>query len=695
MLTRPHGSHHHGPMKSSFAFVWVCLAMLATVCVAEEDPGPEPSAGEREGVPRGKEQREGVPRGKEQREGEPLSRMMPPEWFAAPRTASELGITRFSQSPMLDGRNLPPVEERLPDDPVVIQPYSTIGKYGGTARITLWDSWQFFNGEHALTISADLRNVLPNLAESWSLSEDGRVTTIRLRPGIKWSDGAPLTAADFMFRLNHVWLDPEMNPVTRRLVKGSKFVQVDDLTFQYVFPEPNPMFANFFAHYGSLFVDPMHFFRQYHPAYRDRDELDALAKKKGFITWMAMYRTLLGWGNEEASKVPTLRAYRVVERTPTKMRFERNPYYFKVDPAGNQLPYIDAVDAIILLENSQMIAFKAATGQLDFAAYALKTQDIPLLKLGEAKGVNKVHIWRRVHVSDVAIQPNYNYDDPKYRALLWGSGERRFVRALSHAIDRDQMNEVIYFGRGVPSQVTAHPSSRWYERRFADAHIRYDPDYARALLDELGLRDVDGDGLREYPDESKLTITLEYLDFETPKGITMELVSNYWREVGIDMRLKSVQRSLQAERAQANRMQMTLWHADKVTDIVFPLVPDWFYPHRSGWDIAMWNHWARYYQTDGELGEEPPELIRNLQNWGDELRTATTQAHRTKAAETLLAAAAENLWTIGTVGQAPHPVVVSRRLKNVTPTGIWGWDNRWTLAYHPATWYLDETPEEE
>ncbi len=638
--------------------MWVCLAMRATVCVAEVDLAP-----------------------------------MPPEWFAPPKTASELGITRFSQSPMLDGRDLPPVEERLPDDPVVVQPYRTIGQYGGTARITLWDQWQFFSGEHALTISADLRNVLPNLAESWSLSEDGRVTTIRLRPGIKWSDGAPLTAADFMFRLNHVWLDREMNPVTRRLVKGAEFVQIDDLTFQYVFPEPNPMFANFFAHYGSLFVDPMHFFRQYHPAYRDRDELDALAKEKGFFTWMALYRTLMGWGNEEASKVPTLRAYRVVERTPTKMRFERNPYYFKVDPAGNQLPYIDAVDAIILMENSQMITFQAATGQLDFAAYALKTQDIPLLKLGETKGVNKVHIWRRVHVSDVAIQPNYNYPDPKYRALLWGRGERRFVRALSHAIDREQINEVVYFGRGAPSQVTAHPSSRWYEQRFADAHIRYDPDYARVLLDELGLGDVDGDGLREYPDESKLTITLEYLDFETPKGITMELVSNYWREVGIDVRLKSVERRLQAERAQANRMQMTLWHADKVIDILFPLVPDWFYPHRSGWDIAMWNHWARYYQTDGELGEEPPELIRNLQNWGDELRTATTEAHRARAAKALLAAAAENLWTIGTVGQAPHPVVVSTRLKNVTPTGVWGWDNRWTLPYHPTTWYFDEGPE--
>jgi len=331
---------------------------------------------------------------------------------------------------------------------------------------------------------------------------------------------------------------------------------------------------------------------------------------------MAMYNALRGWGSEDARQVPTLRAYKVVQRTPTKMRLERNPYYFNVDPTGQQLPYIDAIDAEIQLENSQMITFQAATGQLDFAAFAMETQNIPLLKLGEAKGLNKVYIWRRLHVADVAIQPNYNHPDPKFRELVWGTGGRRLVRALSHAIDRGQMNDAIYFGRGTPSGVTVHSSSRWYEKRLAEAHLRHDPDYARELLDELGLHDVDGDGLREYPDGSRLTITMEFLDFETPKGISLELVRNYWREVGIDLRLKSIERGLQAERAQGNKMQMTAWHADKVTDILFPLWPDWFYPHRSGWDMTMWNHWARYYQTGGELGEEPPELIRNLQYWG-------------------------------------------------------------------------------
>ena len=171
-------------MKAVFAGAFICVTVGTTVCFAEEQPA-----------------------------------RMPPEWFAPPKTASELGITDFAQSPLLDGRDLPPVEERLPDDPVVSHPYERIGKYGGRARITLWDIWHFFNWEHALTISADLRNVLPNLAESWSVSEDGRVTTIRLRPGIKWSDGHPLTSDDFMFRFNHDWLDKEMQPLTNVAVR--------------------------------------------------------------------------------------------------------------------------------------------------------------------------------------------------------------------------------------------------------------------------------------------------------------------------------------------------------------------------------------------------------------------------------------------------------------------------------------------
>ena len=615
----------------------------------------------------------------------------PESWFQAPKTASELGIARFNESPILAGRDLPPVAERLPDDPVVVEPYERIGRYGGTARITMTDHWQYFNWEAALTISADMRDFLPNLAESWDVSDDGKMLTIRLRPGIRWSDGEPLTSDDFVFSFNHLWMDDDWSPVKSERVQGGRIEKIDEFAFRYVFERPNPLFVNMIAQYGSHFVDPEHYFRNFHPAFVGRDRLNAQVKEDGYITWMARFGALRDWSVEESADVPTLRAYRVVQRTLQMMRLERNPYYFKVDPEGNQLPYIDAIDAEVVSE-PEIITAQASTGQLDFAAFALRTQDIPLLKLGERGGLINVHIWTRLHVSDVVIQLNFTHDDARLRALYW---DKRFRQALSHAINREEMNQIIYFGRGVPSQVTAHPSSSYYEQAFADAYIEYDAPKARALLDEMGLADVDDDGFREYPDGSPLTITLEYLDFETPKAITMELVREYWREVGIDLRLKLIDGGLQNSRAIAGKMQMTLWHADRVTDILFPTSPEWWAPRALGWEYCMWNEWVRHYKTRHKPraqweGEVPPPPIADLMGWADELRTTTDPAKRIAAGKNLLRSNAENLWNIGTVGLAPQPVVVSKRLRNVVPNGIWGWDNRWTLSYHPATWYIDE-----
>ncbi len=613
----------------------------------------------------------------------------PRAWFEPPRTASEMGIDHFTQSPMLDGANLPPVADRLPADPIVLEPYESIGRHGGKAIITLGDSWQFFNWEPSLTFAADMRTLLPNLAESWDVSADGATTTITLRRGLRWSDGVPVTSDDFVFTFRHIWMDPEMSPVTSRLIRGGRIEKVDDYTFRYVFAEPNPLFVNFLAQRHD-FADPKHYFRHLHPAFTDSAQVDAKVKEYGFINWTAMVNALRGARIEESAEVPTLRAFKIVSRTPLMMRYERNAYYPKVDSRGQQLPYIDYIDAEAIVDNAELVTAKAATGQLDFAAYTLRTQDIPLLKLGERTGLVKVHVWNRLHASDVAIQFNFNHSDPKLRALYW---DLRFRRALSHAINREEMNDIIYFGRGVPRQVTVHPTSAWYEPALEKKYIEFDPDLARSLFDELGLEDVNGDGYREYADGSPLVITMEFLDFETPKGISMELIAAYWRAIGLDLRIKLVDRSLQAARAEAGEMQMSLWHADRVTDILFPLTPDWWVPRTTGWWASMWNDWARYYQTDGRLGEEPPPIIRELQRLTDEMRTTTDPQYRLEVGRKLLQAGADNLWTIGTVGLAPHPVVASKRLRNVIPNGIWGWDNRWTMAYHPATWYLDDVPE--
>ena len=550
------------------------------------------------------------------------------------------------------------------------------------------DWWTFFNVEPPLTIGADLRTFLPNLVESFDLSADGRRLTLKIREGIRWSDGHPLTSDDFAFTFEDLWLNEDWAPVTDRVIVGGSFDKIDDYTFAYVFDRPNPLFINYLAQYGNFFVDPKHYFKQFHPKYVDEETLDERIRAMGFVTWNSFISANRLERVDESADLPTLRAYRIERRTPMHVRYVRNPYYFKVDPAGQQLPYIDVVESQVV-ENAEVVAAKAATGQLDFAGFALRTQDIPLLKMGERTRQTKVLIWQRLQSSDVALQFNFNHEDSRLRALFW---DVRFRRALSLAIDRDEINTVIYFSRATPRKVTAHPTSSFYEPAWATVDAQFDPDRARALLDDLGLVDQNGDGLLEFGDGTPLVITIEFYDFETPKGMTMELVSQYWREVGIDLRIKLVNGDLQHARAIAGQMQMTLWHADRVTDILLPLVPDWWVPRSVGWDRTMWNDWARWYMTDGEIGEEPPALVQELQRWTDEMRVTTDPARRIELGKNILRVGAENLWVIGTVGLAPQPIVVSAALKNVPSQAIWGWDNRWTLAYHPVTWYFGDSP---
>jgi peptide/nickel transport system substrate-binding protein len=610
----------------------------------------------------------------------------PAAWSKPPQTASEIGLRQFSQSPFLGARDLPEVRERLPDDPVVIVPYDTIGRYGGTARIEALD-WHLFQSKESLaTIGADLRSILPNLAEWWSHGEGGRHLTVKLRAGIKWSDGVPLTVDDFLFSFNDLEMNPAYSPVPPRIVRGGRLVKIDALTMRFEFPQPHPLFINFLAQVGDFMLVAKHYYRQFHPDYTDPAVVEARMREMGFISWTSFVLACRRNTIEESVDAPTLWAYRVVERTPTLVTYERNPYYFKVDPTGQQLPYVDRIEAEVISDD-EVITAKAASGQLDFAGISLRTQDIPLLKLGERTGAIRVLIWNRLHGSDVAIQFNFNHANERLRTLFQ---DVRFRRALSLAIDRDEINEVVYFGRGTPRQVTVLPGSRYFDPEYPRAFAEFDPGRAGALLDEIGLVDRNGDGLREHPDGAPLTITLEFLESETPKSMTMELVRSYWRELGIDLRLKLVGVNVQWSRAEAGRMEMSLWHADRASDILFPLQPVWWVPQALEWTNSMWSEWSRWHVTDGRMGEEPPAEIQELQSWAVEMRTTMSESRRIELGRKILAVNAANVWTIGTIGLAPHPVVVSRRLRNVPETGAWGWDNRWTLPYHPATWFFGE-----
>ena len=609
----------------------------------------------------------------------------PDAWFQPAQTAAELGITSFQESPILAGKNLPPVAERLPTDPIVSVPLETIGVYGGTARVISIDASMMIGTEGLTTISADHKSILPNLAESWQYSEDGLALTVRIREGLKWSDGHPFTSEDCVFMIEELQLNPAYQPVTQRIFSGLKLRALDELTVRYEFARPSPFFINYMAQIPEVFFAPKHHFKNFHPNYVPEEELNQRIKEMGFMSWSAFIRaSFLTRSPVAAVGMPTMRALNPTKVTPTMVRFERNPYYFKVDPEGNQLPYIDAIEAEQVSDNAIAVA-KASNGQLDFAGFFMPTQDIPLLKLGERAAGTKVNIWRRLHGSDLAIQFNFNHANPKLRDLYW---DVRFRRALSVAINREEMNDIIYFGRGVPRQVTVIPESDYFEPYFEHAYTEFSPEKARRWLDEMGLRDIDGDGMREYPDGTKLTLTVEFVDTETPKQISMELITSYWHAVGIDVRMKLIDRGLQYARAVGGEMEMSVWHADRTTDVLFPVTPVFWVPRLIGASTIMWNDWARWHVSDGQTGEEPPDEIKDLQQWAELLSTSMDPAERIRMGKQILRSNAEKVWSIGTIGLAPHPVVTSKRLKNVTSQGFWGWDTRWALPYHPNTWFL-------
>lgn len=627
----------------------------------------------------------------EQSASHDISREAWPEaWFRAPRRASEVGLTSFNQSPMLDALvasgELPPVQERLPDDPIVVDPIDEIGTYGGTARL-FWAGETLLNvPEGTLRPGPQLQLTLPNFAERYEYSNDSKTLTIFLRPGHKWSDGHPVTADDFVFWFEHIEMNKSLTPVVSPRFKGAWIEKHDDHSFSYHFPQAMPLFVKHLAHNSSHLSTPAHFMRRYHPSFTDPGQLEREAEELGLQDWRTYFQAVNSTSDLMVFYKPVQTAYMVVDKTSTRIALRRNPYYPKVDPEGNQLPYIDYLE-VQKVDSAEIMAAKASTGQVDFAGRQFKTSDIPLFKRFEKENAYSTYLWPRPYGSDVALMVNMTHPDNKLRAIFQ---DVRFRRALSLAINRQEVNQIAYYGQAVPRQLTVVESSRYFEPEFATAYAQHDPQRAMALLDEMQIIDRDGDGRRDHQDGSPLEITLEYTIGETPKQVTVDLVTAHWREVGLHINLKQISGALQGIRTRGGQMNMSIWHADRNADILFPIEPFWYVPMHIGQEVTQWPEWSRWYRSDGVRGMEPPPEVKQLIAWWEVLRRTTDVEERIRMGKNILRSQAENLWVLGVIGQGPHPVIVSDRLRNVPRDGYWGWDSRWSWPYYPETWYLQQ-----
>ena len=448
----------------------------------------------------------------------------------------------FHESPMFRIRvaagELPPVEERLPEEPLVIKPAEEIGQYGGTIRVVAMDIEH--NGsrpvvlimakETMLRLDPLGETILPNIAKDWKLSKDAKTLTLYLRKGMKWSDGVPFTADDVMFWYEDIKLNDELTPVKLEVWSpGGEFMKmekIDDYTVRIHFAKPHPLAARLIA-YGDAdsFYACKHYLKQFHPRYVPIEKLKKMAKEEGVDFWyqlfLSKYIYPLTHDVYRPARYPTLAAYVSVEKKLDHGLGERNPYYWKVDTEGNQLPYCDK-HLVVAVMDPEARTGKIMSGEIDFDGVNTRPSDLPLYQANAEKGDYRILMYKSGFASEAYFMPNQTCRDPVLRKIF---RDIRFRQALSVAINRQEINQSIFFGLGIPGQLTISPfATKWYKEEFGRAYAQYDPREANRLLDEMGLKWDKDDRWRLRSDGNKLTIVCHFTEVEAPTGGVCELV---------------------------------------------------------------------------------------------------------------------------------------------------------------------------
>jgi peptide/nickel transport system substrate-binding protein len=612
---------------------------------------------------------------------------------------------------------LPPLDERLPESPLVVGDRDAIGVYGGEVRMQHFDPvWMVsnydWNAERTLHYSdQDLRTIVGNIFESWEVSDDGREYTIQMRKGMKWSDGEPVTSEDIRFFWEDFWADTDLNssPPWQFRFGGENMALeiIDDYSFKITHAVP---FGNFTAHMTRFepnnwpsIITPAHYMKQFHKKYTDEAELNAKAEELGLEGWVALaFARIAQWGcgvwrGDDwivESNYPVLSPWMIVERPSEGLYLlERNPYYWKVDLEGNQLPYIDTMryDYSSTLENTQLMVLQ---NQLDAVGmHDVTVADYPLYKENEPNATWMVADYVSCMGDRPVLFPqHYLAEDPVLTEIV---NHPNFVRALSVAIDRDEVNESLYYGLGVTGQQAPIPSSKYFKEEYGQAWAQYDADLANQLLDEMGLDQRDSDGFRLRPDGERLTYLIENTGARVGPAIEKicEMTSTFWREIGIDASAKTIDESLYNERMLNYQVHCGIWHADRCTDLLLHIQPQWYLPTGDGQQGTACSAWVAWFNAADRNAEDliqPPDEIKELYGYFDKMTEVVSEDERVKYGQMIFDYLAENPLQIGFFLEIPAPLLFNKNLRNIPPSkAVVGWDTYGLSTYHPEAFFYE------
>ena len=599
-------------------------------------------------------------------------------------------------APLVAVGDLPPVAERLPARPRVVPmdgEKKHIGRHGGQWRMLIHRAkdvkmFAVYGYARLVCYTEDLE-LVPDIAEAVTV-EEGRVFTIALREGHRWSDGHPFTAEDFRYYWEDVANDEALSPSgppRAMLVDGAPplFEVIDETTVRYTWPKPNPFFLPALAAAAPLYIyRPAHYLKRFHARYKPAGAVAEPGARTH--SWAAEHNGKDNLYKFDNPALPTLQPW--VNRTrPPATRFVgvRNPYFHRVDPEGRQLPYIDEIAMTVV--DGKLIPAKAGAGEVDLQARNLRFDDYTFLKAGEERHGFDVRLWRTAAGAHLALFPNLNAKDETWRALF---RDVRFRRALSLGIDRHEINQVLYYGLGLEANNTVLPQSPLYRPAYAESWARHDPDAANALLDEMGLVARDGDGIRLLPDGRPIEIVVETAGEDTEQADVLDLVRDGWAALGIALFTKPSQREVFRNRIFAGETLMSIWSGYENGVPTADMSPAEYAPTRQM--SLQWPRWGQYYETSGSAGEAPDlaparALLALHRAWIGSLE----RSERERIWHEILRINADNVFTIGLVGGVFQPVLVGRALRNVPEEAIYSWNPGAHLGiYMPDTFWFGD-----
>lgn len=628
----------------------------------------------------------------------------------------------FNENPAIKSLNsriagnpeLMPVAKRLPEEPLVIAPYQKIGQYGGVldgiSKATESGTSDLLAVRHVnLTrFSDDLQTVVPNVAKSWEWNKDFTVLTMKLRKGHKWSDGQAFTAEDIAFWYNDLLMDTNIvkQPKDRFLSAGKpmKVEALDETTVRFTLNAPKPSLTAMFAQDYAQPFQPKHLIGKFHPKFNK--DADKLAQELGFENGYALVNHYYGQSDWKdiptpllkdkaaaerlvkagySAVTPTLEAFIVVEDTLEGRRLVANPYFHQVDTAGNQLPYINEINEIFIgdeaIQTTKMIA-----GEIDYKTQAVNLPSAPVLLENKEKGNYEVAL--RPNISQTTFAFNMTDKDLEKRALF---NQLDFRRAMSVAVNRDQINEIAFFGLGKPMQYTAFDpdTAAFVTEDLKQKWIQFDPELAKSLLDKVGVVDKNGDGNRDLPSGKKFELTIQYSTQGAPTEVA-EIVANNWSAVGVKTTIKEVTSDEYRNSQTANDLSVLFWEMGRPLATMATKTEDVLPPYGTFFDLRTGMLWDQYRKTNGAEGVKPPATVGQMEGLANRFVTlAIGSDDSNKTGFKMAERTVEDLFIIGTV-KAVAPIYRSNKLGNFEVQKTHSYDYYWNYPYMPTQWFLAE-----